>query len=298
MNCDHCHINLAWAVANRALFEVVDKQRELDPSRADASPPGDMEVGQQNNRGRIIFTIVIVLMVFLSLRADSLWIVVALLLFGAWFWFIESDERTRAKELEAIWSRLALQIGLTYVASKRSFLSLTSPRVFGEYRGRFVSITLEIEDGSSEYDTARVFTKITLQVINRTYVSLEIKEKGLLTRRAGKREILSGNNEFDRRFRVIGIPPEFAQRVLRLPDLQSILLRDESQNKMMKTAFALSWASSSRPTLTLKDWDLVCLVHGVLTVVDAQIALLNMLCDLADLAEQSGSDSADSDWMD
>jgi hypothetical protein len=221
-----------------------------------------------------------------------------LLLLGAWFWFTESYERNREKEVETIWSALAQQSGLTYVPGKRSFLSYIPPRLFGEYRGRQVSVSLEIEGTSGEYDTPGVFTKIALQLINSAHVSFEIKEKWLLTRRVRKMDILSGNHEFDQHFRVSGTPPEFAQRAINLPELQNILLLDESESKMMKTAYALSWVSSSRPSIKLKGWDIVCLVQGVLRRVDGQLAMLNTLCDLADLAEQSGSHSAESSWRD
>lgn len=298
MNCDHCRINLDWALANKTLFEVDGKQAELNLNRTQASPSGKMEADQQKHHGRITFMIVVILTMILSLITDSLCAPVLLLLFGAWFWFTESFERDREKELEIIWSELARQTGLTYIPGKRSFPSHIFPHLYGEYRGRYVSMSLEIEGSRDEYDISRVFTKIALQVINPAHLSLEISEKWLLTRRIWKKEILSGNSEFDQRFRVTGKPPEFVQRAINMPDLQNILLLDESQSKIMKAAYALSWASSSRPTITLKGWDLVCLVHGVLTLVDVQIAMLNMLCDLADLAEQTGSDSAVSDWMD
>jgi hypothetical protein len=248
-----------------------------------------MEADQQNHV-RIIFIIVLIVLVILGLSTGSLYTSAALLLFGAWFWFIAFNERNQNEELEAIWSELARQTGLTFVPSKRSLLSYIAPRLFGEYRGRYVSISLEME-GGGEYESPTTFTKIAPQVINQAHVSLETKEKWWLTRRAGKRDILSGNHEFDRRFRVSGTPPDFAQRAIHLPALQNILLLDESQDKIMKTVY-------SRPTIKLKDWDLICLVHGVLTHVEVQTAMLNMLCDLADLAEQSGSNPAESSWRD
>lgn len=297
MNCANCHINLDWALANRAFFEVDGRQEGLDPIHTHVSSSGEMEVERQNHRGRIFFMIVLILMLLMlifGLRTDWVCLPAALLLFGAWFWFTESCERNRAKEVETIWSELARQTGLTYVPSKPSFLSFTSPRLFGEYRGRYVSMTLEVEGGSGEYDVPTVFTKITLQVINRAHLSLDIRERCSLLRRAGKNDIRSGNHEFDRRFQVRGRPSEFVQRTIDLPDLQNILLSDESQSRIMKTAYALSWVSYSRPTIELKDWDLVCRVQGVPTLVYAQTAMLNMLCDLAELAEQMDSDSADS----
>jgi hypothetical protein len=196
--------------------------------------------------------------------------------------------------VETIWSELARQTGLTYVPSKQSFLSFISPRLFGNYRGRYVSMTLEVEGGSGEYDVPTVFTKTTLQVINHAHLSLDIRDRRSLLRRAGKNDIRSGNDELDRRFQARGTPSEFVQRTIDLPDLQNILLSDESQSRIMKTAYALSWVSYSRPTIALKDWDLVCRVQGVRTAVYAHTAMLNMLCDLAELAEQAVSDSADS----
>ena len=291
MNCVHCHINLDWALANQAFFEEDEWQEGPHLSGAHVSFSGEMEVDRQNHHGRVIFMIVLILMFVLSLTTDSLCIPAVLLLFVAGFWFTASDERNEDRELEEIWSELAGQTGLTYVSGKRSFLSFLSPRLSGEYRDRDVSITLEIESGGGEYDTPRVFTKITLQVINHAHLSLDIRERPPIFSRVGKNDIRSRNHEFDRHFRVRGTPPEFAQRAIELPDLQNLLLSDESQSRIKKMAYALSWASSSRPSIKLKDWDLICLVHGVLTLVDVQITMLNMLCDLAELAEQTASDS-------
>lgn len=46
------------------------------------------------------------------------------------------------------------------------------------------------------------------------------------------------------------------------------------------------------PTFELKDESLICRQNGELTSTEDQVALLNLLCDLVDLAERGGSESA------
>lgn len=296
MNCANCHINLDWALANQALFEVESRLEQRQTGTSAESSFKEMSTHHPINLGHIIFIIALILMIIFSAKTDWPSVLVALLIFGVWAWFTETQEREQQQGVDKIWSELARQTGLTYIPSKKSFLRIyIPPSIQGEYRGHYVSLALVYEGGGGEYDAPRVFTKISLLVRNRAHFSLEIKERWFLARRVGRHDVTSGNGEFDRRFRVRGTPQEFAHRAIRLTDLQSMLMLDESQNKIMKMAYVFSWASSSRPTIKLNESDLICLQHGVLTLVSAQTAMLNMLCELAELVEKMETELTSSD---
>lgn len=57
----------------------------------------------------------------------------------------------------------------------------------------------------------------------------------------------------------------------------------------MGTAYPLSWTTWSPPSIMLEGSRLVCYQHGVVTDTSFQVALLDLLSDLAGLAEEMGS---------
>ena len=291
MNCENCHINLEWAQANQSSFEMEEKQEgQMDLHTSHTQPPRWRSILQNNPAFVIFFTIFILIVVFSS-KSDWICSFLILLLFGVWFWLDQAHEEKQKTELENIWSELARETGLKYVARKRSFLSSSSPRVRGEYRGVYVSIDYVIEGGGGEYDAPSGFTKFTLMVSNHSRFSLKINEEWIFLRRFGKHPVLSGNEEFDRYFHVRGIPPQFVQRAIRLTSLQDMLLSDISQSKMMENPYPLSWSSSCRPSIKLDGSDLICMVQGVYKLVSVQTDMLNMLCDLAQLIASFSTDT-------
>lgn len=288
INCENCHINLGWARANQPSFEMDEKQEQQMDFQTSHTRPANRRSIVQNNLSFFIFFTIFVLIIVFGPKTDWICNLPVLLLFGVWFWFVQTYERNQETELEKIWSELARETGLKYIPRKGSFLSSSPPRVRGEYRGVYLSIDYVIEGGGGEYDAPVGFTKIMLLVRNRSRFSLKINDEWIFLRRFRKHYVLSGNEEFDQHFRVRGAPMEFVHKAIRLTGLPDMLLFDESQSKMMKNPYPLSWSGPCRPSIKLDGSDLICMVHGVYKLVSVQTDMLNMLCDLAQLVEQMG----------
>jgi hypothetical protein len=94
-------------------------------------------------------------------------------------------------------------------------------------------------------------------------------------------EISSGNLGFDRRFSVTGSPHEYLQGAV------DLIVQSDPH--------LFAWILRNFPSVELKGERLVCDQNAELTNVDDQIALLNLLCDMAELAEKMGSESTGSD---
>jgi hypothetical protein len=85
-------------------------------------------------------------------------------------------------------------------------------------------------------------------------------------------EVSSGNQDFDKCFHALGSPRGYVQGAVDL-----IVRRDPH---------LLPWILRNSTFIELKGERLVCDQHAELTNVDDQISLLDLLCDLAELAEE------------
>lgn len=83
--------------------------------------------------------------------------------------------------------------------------------------------------------------------------------------------ISSEKQKFDRCFSIDGAPREYLQRAV------DLICRSEPG--------LLAWMIHYRPSIELKGENIYCWQNGEFTDLNSQIALLNLLCDLADLAE-------------
>ena len=174
-------------------------------------------------------------------------------------WLALSRRQEVQKQINA-WPELALRTGMTYTPGYS---------VHGEYRGRCLSLIFDRELIGST-------TRISLDVLNSFRCSLFIQAKSVLDYIRKNAEVSSGNQEFDRHFSVTGSPRQYAQGAVNL------IVHSDSH--------LLAWIMQKSPSVELKGEHLGCDQNGELTNVDDQLALLNLLCDLAELAEEMESD--------
>jgi hypothetical protein len=195
-------------------------------------------------------------------------LLVCALIVGVWLGFrlIQRNIRKRNE----IWSELARQTSLDF----KPMGFLTSPSVSGEYRGRHLSLA-RISVG--DWESQGLITQLNVRVNNHGRVSLTIRGRWILDRLLGRSDVSSGNDYFDRSFSVKGSPLPFVQEALQ------IIVRRESR------LFTL--LISNRPSIWLKGPSLICSPAELAHVADL-IALFDLLCDLADLAEQIDGEGA------
>lgn len=94
-------------------------------------------------------------------------------------------------------------------------------------------------------------------------------------------EFPSANQDFDRHFSVIGSPHQYVQEAV------DLIVRSDQH--------LLAWIMRSFPSIELKGENLFCSQNSELTNSDDQMALLTLLCDLAELTEKMERDNADHD---
>lgn len=145
------------------------------------------------------------------------------------------------------------------------------PGLRGEYRGHSLSVKLFAD--SERNEAPNTITSIDTQ--NYASFSLCVQAKSPLEYIHQITRFPSENPDFDRRFSVIGSPDEYVQGAV------DLVVRSEPR--------LLAWILRSFPTIELKRDSLICRQHREFTNVDDQIALLDLLCDIADLAERMGS---------
>ena len=190
-------------------------------------------------------------------------------------------------ELGEMWSELANRSGLTYEPGYEDVDSvfqgpLGDPmRVWGDYRGRYIymgRVAYGSRDGYSVGDDypSVVNTKIRLDVQNSALVSLDIHQKGWLRKLIGSGKLSGWGEDLDQRLSIAGQPQEFLQSASEL-----IGRADPS----LKT-----WMIDYHPPIRLAQSHLTCEL-GKLTDIHIQTALLDLLCDLAELAEKMRSEA-------
>lgn len=170
-------------------------------------------------------------------------------------------------------SELAKRTGLIYDPGKTSFQGGYTqynppPSISGKYRGRELNWNL-----GQTYQTST----LSLVVKNQAHCSLTIQRKGIFHKWLGNNQVTSGSDDFDRRFKARGHPPSFIHRTLG---------RIVSVNSPQPT-----WITNAIFSINLKDTSLNCELD-VITDVDKQIELLDLLSELTDLVEQMGKQPA------
>ena len=186
-------------------------------------------------------------------------------------WLALARRKEVQRQVEG-WSELTQRTGLIYAPGYP--LS-----VRGEYRGRYLSITLITFGDTDNGFPLCQNTRITLNVRNSDCLSISIqaqKLKDYIRRFTGNS---NENFNFDKRFSIRGSPHEYLQKAVDLivrsgPRLPARALRNY-------------------PSIELKGDTLICNQNGELTNVDDQLALLNLLCDLAELAEKMGNNEVE-----
>jgi hypothetical protein len=192
-------------------------------------------------------------------------------------WLALARRSKTIKQVDA-WSELTQRIGLIYTPAK----NLYPPSVHGEYRGRSLSINLFIY-GDRDNTFALIYqnTSIALEVENHSGLSLSIQARRDRVRKSNNMEFSSGSQNFNRLFSVTGSPSEFIQRAV------DLVVQSDPR--------LFAWLIRSLPSIELKGERLVCDQNSELTNVDDQNDLLDLLCDLADLAEKMEYESATTD---
>lgn len=193
-------------------------------------------------------------------------------------WMALSRQRDVERQVQA-WMELAQRSGLTFDSNifNAPARVVHSPGVHGQYRNRPVSITLlgVYERDVPAYYLLPPHTSISIQLKNCARVSLCIQAKTFHEYMQGITEVHSGNLGFDGHFNVKSSPYEYVQSAI------DLMLRNDTN--------LLSWILQHFPSIELREENLTCRQNGELTSVDDQLALLNLLCDLAELAEQIAS---------
>ena len=182
-----------------------------------------------------------------------------------WLAILRSKETKR--QVEA-WSELARQTGMTYTPR---YL----PGVHGEYRGRYLSIAL-ITSGDVDHEYM-IYQNASIQVNvqNSACFALSIQGKRVLDYIEPASDFSSGSLDFDRHFHAIGVPHGYVQAAL--------------QRIVRSEACLLKWIMRNFPSIELNGETLTFSQNGELTSVNDQLALLDLLCDLAELTEKMGS---------
>ncbi len=209
-------------------------------------------------------------------------VIAALFLRALWLDWVK-----RPNQLRQAWSELAERTGLTFDPGQRGLFGIGwEPMVYGEYHGRRLAMAkLVVPECSGDVCLPAVYTQISLRVFSPRGFLLNLEEKHIFARLFRKKDVASGAEDFDKHFIAQGSPSEFVQKALRRIVLQKAILLQRPKGVIMLTDNSFSGTSWSRPSINLKGSNLVCRMSGVLTDVGVQIAFLDLLCDLAELAE-------------
>jgi hypothetical protein len=292
------------AVSRAARRALLAQRRDEAPNESPTKPSSPTPAPSKMpgaTRGKdincISFFIFIVAIMIAVIWSGSWPAVLGVALFvGVAFLIHREIEQSHYDVLSEAWSALAQQAGLSFIpASKSMFGNYGPASVRGQYRGRNISIkkvfeVLEFPFGKyDDDDIYLVFTQISFSVTNPANFSLSVGENVWRPKPVVEGWIASGDKEFDRYFALKGWPREFLQKSVNLIMPRKSLLLQRPPRTIQLTTNPLGSTSWRRPSIELKGSELVCRQHGVLTDVHKQIALLNLLCDMAELAEGMGS---------
>ncbi len=193
-----------------------------------------------------------------------------------------------------LWSEFASQIGFEHPAIDDSpwLGPVVKFPVAGVYRGRRVSLSERVEweagGGHDDYgSTKRTFTDVSVDVTNPRHYQLGIRQRwslGRLFRVAGK----AGTGEIERLDRYFGIrgePEAFVQAVIQSLGPGSILVSPSSAEPR-NTQRNMRWEVILRlQSIQLRGSKVTSVQSGLPTSITGQVAVLNLLCDLAELVE-------------
>ncbi len=198
------------------------------------------------------------------------------------------DRGCRRERLGEVWSQLAAHTGLAFNGVDLDLGgSSQSPGLSGLYRGRQVSVSKDVEyHDAYEGGIPVAYTRMRLSVKSHSGCCLKFGGRSFLARIFGANRASSGSSEFDRRYLVSGAPAAFLGRAFQLL-VTGAGLFEKPDGLIMRTDDALSWVLWSSPSILLDGYELTCTQSGVPTDIPHQVALLNLLCDLAELAEQA-----------
>jgi hypothetical protein len=193
-------------------------------------------------------------------------------------WLALARRKELQKQVET-WPELAQRTGVAFNPNvfNSPFREYYRPGLRGEYRGHSLAVDLFIYGDADRMD-AFIYqnTSISLDVENRGLFSFSIHAERVRDDTHEMLGISSENPDFDRHYSITGSPREYVQGAV------DLIGGSEPQ--------LLTWILRNSPFIELKGDHLVCDQNGELTNVDNQLALLNLLCDLAELAEEMGSD--------
>ena len=136
-------------------------------------------------------------------------------------------------------------------------------RVSGNYRGhRVVLDTFSHDTGYSAGSHSYPYTRINIEITNRTNIELRIQEKKLLFLPKNTLEI--GNEQIDKRYTISGQSSEVARGIFADPNLRQRILQAHSFNVEVNSS------------------QLIFSQPGIETNLDYLVFLLDLMCDLTD----------------
>lgn len=191
----------------------------------------------------------------------------------------------RYNRLTEIWTELVRQTGLELVQGRPCLIGTPDPpSVRGIYHHHQLSIEKVVENiGDYEGSVSAVFTRITLEVANTSNRLLHIHKKPFLL--SFQNKITSGNKNFDRRFECGGRPEDFIQKIACWVSQQPALY-ERPTGVIMLTDSLLSFTNWSAPSIHLEGSKLIYLQSGVVSNVIEELNIINLICGLAELAEE------------
>ncbi len=212
--------------------------------------------------------------------------------------YLSTRSQAQREELAGIWSGLAEATGLTLDPRNDllpAYGASAQPALTGSYRGRPTTVGVSVSVGDRDSGLPpNVYFVTTLRVANLGHLTLTIRAKGGLAKWQALPPANSGNRAFDRRYSVKGTPTDFTEAALALIVKRTPITLSRPSNVVLMThpdATGFSRATWQLPSIELEGSDLICVQHGALKHVHDQIALLDMLCELANLAEDTSAGS-------
>lgn len=160
----------------------------------------------------------------------------------------------------------------------------------GLYHGRQVSISRVMRNRSGqEAGILAARTRIVVQVKDLGICRLHVTPGNFLARAFHRKAARSGDADFDRRFHFEGSPKGFLQRAMQLMVRYPLLL-DRSGGVITSADSSFSSRSWSRPSIHLEASSLERTQFETPGQIYEQVSILNLLCDLAEMAELEAPD--------
>jgi hypothetical protein len=230
---------------------------------------------------------VIFLTVFAGLAVVSFWwlpewwgLLVFILLASMWLVLFAKAlpmvYRAGARHIAKSWPDLARAAGLTYEPDDHSLWGDRYPALRGEYRGRFLmmgfaragySYSISSLEASVPTDNPR----FSLAVKNPANIRFTMQPKGFFVRASRIEAVTNGDEDFDSLFVIKGEPGDYVKSAV--------------QWIIASGSRTLNCLRQNVSSIELNGSYLVC-AQGRALAIENQIALFNLLCNLAELAEK------------